>query len=171
MINIDNYLRINPVDMIMVLVSTLLIVVVARKFFWRFLKDYLDKRHQFIQNQFDEALEKKKIGDQYCESSRIELAKIQKQSKEILEMSKANAEKEAERIIAEAKKNAEMITERTRTQLEQERIAAIKEMKQEMTVIALAAAEKIIKKELNDKAHRRFVKEFIDKAGEGLWQA
>ncbi len=34
-INIENYLRLNFIDMILVLISTVLICLIAKKFFWR----------------------------------------------------------------------------------------------------------------------------------------
>ena len=38
MINIENYLRLNIVDALLVLISTFLIVLIARKYFWDILK-------------------------------------------------------------------------------------------------------------------------------------
>ncbi len=169
MINIENYLRINPVDMIMVLISTFLIVIIAKKFFWNILKDYLDKRQQYIKSQLEEAEKKNREGELNFENSREELAKVQRQAKEILDMAKVDADKEAEEIIISAKQRAQLLNERARVEIEQERKAAADKIKQEMSSIALAAAEEILKKDVNDEDHRRYVKEFIDEAGEGLW--
>ncbi|MGM9974423.1 MAG: F0F1 ATP synthase subunit B [Clostridiaceae bacterium] len=171
MINIDNYLRIDPVDMIMVLISTFLIVVIAKKYFWNILKDYLDKRQQFIKGQLDEAIEKNKEGSKYCETSREELKRAQHQAKEILEIAEIDAKKEAEEIISSAKENAKLIKEKAMTEIQQERSLAANEMKEEMSAIALAVAEEILKKDLDDKDHHKLIAEFIDEAGESLWQA
>ena len=170
MINIDNYLRINPVDMIMVLISTFLIVIIAKKYFWNILKDYLNKRQQYIKSQLEEAEKKNREGELNFVNSREELSKVQRQAKEILDMAKVDADKEAEEIITSARQKAQLLSERARAEIEQERKAAANEMKQEMSSIALAAAEEILKKNVDDEDHRRYVKEFIDKAGEGLWQ-
>lgn len=171
MINIDNYLRIDPVDMVMVLISTFLIVIIAKKYFWNILKDYLDKRQQFIKNQLQEAVEKNKEGNRYCESSKEELAKAKHQAKEIIEMAEIDAKKEAEEIVSSAKQNAKLIREKAMAEIQQERNLVADEMKQEISNVALTVAEEILKKDLDDKDHRKLIAEFIDEAGESLWQA
>ena len=43
MINIDDYLRINLYDAVLVLISTLLIVLIVKKFFWNYGPSILNK--------------------------------------------------------------------------------------------------------------------------------
>lgn len=42
-IDITNYLRINPVDMALVCISTFIICLVAKHFFWDVILDYFQK--------------------------------------------------------------------------------------------------------------------------------
>ena len=44
-------------------------------------------------------------------------------------------------------------------------------MKQTITDVAFEAAEKIIKKELDEKDQQRYVDDFIEHAGDDTWQA
>ena len=60
LINIDDYLRINVYDAILVLISTILIVLIVKKFFWNYVREYFDKRTAFIQSQLDETANKLK---------------------------------------------------------------------------------------------------------------
>jgi F-type H+-transporting ATPase subunit b len=52
-IDINNYLRINPVDMILVCASTLLLVLVAKRFFWDVVINFFYARQKFIQDEID----------------------------------------------------------------------------------------------------------------------
>ena len=71
MINIDDYLRINLYDAVLVLISTLLIVLIVKKFFWNYVRQYLEQRQAFIQSQLDESKanlqESEKLKTQYEE--------------------------------------------------------------------------------------------------------
>lgn len=47
---IENYLRISWQDVILVCISSLIIVLVCRKYFWSKLLTFIEKRQQLIQN-------------------------------------------------------------------------------------------------------------------------
>ena len=50
--NIDNYLRISLTDVVLVCISTFLIVMFAKKFFWDKLLTLIQKRQDLIQEKF-----------------------------------------------------------------------------------------------------------------------
>ena len=64
-ININNYLRIDLIDMGLVLVSTLIICIVAGVFFWKPAMAYLDGRKKLIQDQLDNAKNAEAKGEEY----------------------------------------------------------------------------------------------------------
>ena len=51
--NIDNYLRISLTDVVLVCISTFLIVMIAKKFFWDKLLTLISKRQALIQENID----------------------------------------------------------------------------------------------------------------------
>ncbi|WP_426351239.1 F0F1 ATP synthase subunit B [Alloiococcus sp. CFN-8] len=171
MINIDNYLRLNIVDALLVLISTFLIVLLARKYFWSILKDYLDKRQEYVKAQLQEAEGRNKESESFLAESRGELTKARKQAEEILQMAEAEAREESNMIIAEARQKAQDLLERARAEIAMEKKEVAEDMKVQMGVIALAAAKEIIEKEVDEKAHRKFIEDFIHEAGGGAWGA
>lgn len=171
MINIENYLRLSVVDALLVLISTFLIVLIGRKYFWDILKDYLDKRQEYIKAQLQEAEGKNKESQSLFKESKEEIMKARKQAHEIVEMAESDARKEANMILTEAREKAEELLERARDEIALEKREAAESMKEQMGVIALAAAKEIIEKEVDEKAHRKFIKDFIHEAGEGVWGA
>ena len=54
--NIDNYLRISLTDVVLVCISTFLIVLIAKKFFWDKLLAYIQKRQDMIQDNIDSSV-------------------------------------------------------------------------------------------------------------------
>ncbi len=166
LINIDNYLRLDLVDMVLVLISTGLIVLIAKKYFWNIAQDYLEKRKQFIQSQLDDAVSKNQESEKFNLEAKNELASLKAQSNEMLSAAQENAKKEAALIISDAKEMATSIKEKAQSDIEKDKRQAMEQMKEEMSEIALLAASKVVEKELNDDLHRKYVKEFIEKAGE-----
>ena len=171
MIDIDNYLRINIVDMVMVLISTFLIVVIARKYFWNALKDYLTKRQEYIEGQLKEAQDRNVESQNLFQKTREDLAKAKLQAGEILQTAQAQASWEAGTIVEDAKEKAKGLLDKARLDISREKLEAAEEIKEQMGAIAIAAARQIVEKEVDEKVHRHYVEEFIEEAGEKLWDA
>ncbi|HXK57561.1 MAG TPA: F0F1 ATP synthase subunit B, partial [Gammaproteobacteria bacterium] len=74
------------------------------------------------------------------------LAQAQKRAAEIVDEAKSNARVEGERILTAARSEIEQETNRAREQL-REKVAAL----------AVAGAEKILRKEINAEAHQDIV--------------
>ena len=165
MINIENYLRINPVDMIMVLISTLLIVFIVKKYFWNILKDYLDNREQFINNQIEESKTMNAESLKLNEKATEKLSQIHNEAKEIISKAHDSAKVVSNSIIDDAKKSADLIKDKAQSDIEREKIQAVNQIKDEMSSIVVEAATKIIGKEVDEKVHSKYVQDFIDEAG------
>ena len=171
MIDIDNYLRINIVDMVMVLISTFLIVAIARKYFWSSLEEYLSKRRDYIEGQLKEAQDRNQESQGLFQETKEELAKAKLQAGEIIQSAEMRAAQEAGAIVEDARERANQLLEKARMDITRERLEAVEDMKEQMGSIAIAAAKRIVEKEIDEKVHRRYVKEFIEEAGEKLWEA
>ena len=83
--DINAYLRLNPMDMIMVCVSTLIIVAVAKHFFWDKVLAYLDARKAAIQADIDAGLQSKEAGEQYKRQYEEQMANARGEAHELLE--------------------------------------------------------------------------------------
>ena len=113
------------------------------------MKDMLGKRNSDIQSALDEA-EKARIemanlkadNEKMIASAKAEQAQIIADAKatkaQIVEEAKVKAKEEAERIMANAK-----------LEIENQKKNAIADVKNESSLIALAIAERVIKKQLN----------------------
>ena len=147
--DINAYLRLNPMDMIMVCVSTLIIIAIAKHFFWDKVLAYLDARKAAIQADIDAGT----------------------QSREAGESAKANAVQEKREILAAARGEAEAVKEKARKDIEREKVQARAEMKDAIVDVAFEAAKQIVNKELDESTHKQYVDDFIEHAGDESWQA
>lgn len=161
-IEILNYLRLNVVDVVLVLISTVLIVVIAKKFFWNYAKDYLDGRQQFVTNQLEETSMKLQESTTINKQAKDELLSVRRQANDIIDQAKQAATQEAKEIKKSSMESAASIKEKALSDIRQQKIKAIEEMKDEMGEIALLTASKIVKRELDDDTQKAYVKEFIE---------
>lgn len=171
MINIDDYLRINLYDAVLVLISTLLIVLIVKKFFWNYVRQYLEQRQAFIQSQLDESKanlqESEKLKTQYEEK----MANAKQEALDLISAAKNTASREAGEIVSKARDDAHAIKEKAEMEIEHEKAKVRGQLKEEISEVAFLAARKIVEKELDESTHKKYVEDFIDEAGEQTWQA
>lgn len=166
LINIDDYLRINLYDAVLVLISTFLIVCIVKKFFWNYVRIYLDKRSAVIQEQLDESANKLKESEALKAQYEEKLANANAEAKGIIEVAKENASKEADEIVTKAKQNADALREKAELEIEHEKARVRKQIKEEISEVAFMAASKVVLKELDEETHKKYVSDFIEQAGE-----
>ncbi len=171
MINIDDYLRINVYDAVLVLISTLLIVFIVKKFFWKYVREYLEKRQAFIQEQLDESKENLKQSEQLKAQYEEKMANAREEASKLLASAKSAASKEASEIVSKAHENANAIKEKAALEIENEKVKVREQLKEEISEVAFLAAKKIVEKELDESTHKKYVEDFIEEAGEERWQA
>ncbi|MFN8349147.1 MAG: F0F1 ATP synthase subunit B [Spirosomataceae bacterium] len=122
------------------------------KFAWKPILGSLQEREHQIQSALDLA-----------EKTRADMAKMQSDNQKLLAEARAErdgilkaAKEAADRIIAESKDKATVegkrIIEDAREAINNERVALVAQMRKEMVTISLDIAEKVLRKELSDKA-------------------
>ena len=134
--DINAYLRLNPMDMIMVCVSTLIIIAIAKHFFWDKVLAYLDARKAAIQADIDAGTQSREAGEQYKRQYEEQMANARGEAHEILESAKANAVQEKREILAAARGEAEAVKEKARKDIEREKVQARAAMKDAIVDVA-----------------------------------
>lgn len=134
------------------LVVFLLLVLILRKFAWKPIIDGLNDREKEIQSALDLA-----------EQTRSEMAKMKSDNAKMVAEANAardqiikDAKEASERMVLEAKDKAiaegQRMIDNARETIQNEQQAAIAKMKSEVATLSLQIAEKVLHRELNDKA-------------------
>ncbi len=161
-INIDNYLRINFTDMILVLISTLIICILAKKFFWDFALEYLDGRKKLIQDQLDNAKKAEAKGEEYKKQYAEQLKNVRHEANEILDKARNDAKAEGIQIVEKAQNDARLTLEKAQRDIEMEKLNAQKQIRKEISEVAFVAAKHILEKEIDEATHKNYVEQFIN---------
>ena len=142
-----------------------LLLLLLRKFAWNPILTALNDREEGIQNALDEAdkarqemLDLKSSNEKILKEARAERDGLLKDAREI-----------KDKMIAEAKDDASTqankIIEQARISIEQEKQAAITDLKNQVAELSIGIAEKVIKKELSNKDKQiELIEKMLDEA-------
>lgn len=163
-------LGISLTQLIFYLINFLILVGVLTKFLYKPFLNLMESRKQSIQDALDNADAVNRRADEKMQNYSRRIAKVEDEGREIIKEAKLRAEAQAADIIREANEEAGRIVEVAQRQIEQERQKALTEMKEQIAVLALLAAEKIVERDVQQIGQEQIVDEIIEQAGNGQWQ-
>lgn len=144
-------------------INFLILVWLLKKFLYKPVLDFLDKRSSEIKSNYQKSEKKKKEARELVRKQKEKLAESKREALEIVERAKKTGSNEKERIISEAKQRAESIIDNTKTQIKAEVQRERENLMEEVGGISVNLAEKIIKRELHlediDKMAEDFIKQ------------
>lgn len=137
------------------------------KFAWGPILAAVDAREKAIQSALDEASTRQTEAARLLEEHRQQLADARRQASEILAEGKAAGEKVRKEIEEKARAEAQGIVDRARGEIERERDAALDMLRKESVDLALAAASRLIRENMDQAKDRQFVERFLDEVQSG----
>ncbi|MBQ2665034.1 MAG: F0F1 ATP synthase subunit B [Clostridia bacterium] len=162
----DNYLPFVSLDvwtMIFTWINLVILFLLLKKFLFKPVNKVLDERAAEIENEYTAAekahAEADNIRAEY--ESKIESAKTEADT--IIKSAVTAANERSDAIVGEANTEARRIIEKSQKQLEQDKKNAMHEMRGEIASIAHDAAEKILKREIDEQTDNEIISEIIDK--------
>ena len=82
-------------------------------------------------------------------------------SKQMVENAKVTALNEKDRIVEETKNEVASMKEKARKDIENERIQMKEQLSKEVIDVALAAASKVVEREVSEKDNKKIIDDFI----------
>ncbi len=136
----------------------------------RFLFPLLDERRKRIQEGLDASEEAKQRLAQAETDAGAELDKARQEGQALIVQAQQMSSRVQEEGRQTARKEAETLLERARSEIQLERDAAIADLRREFADLTITAAERVIRRSLDPKAHRELIEEVLAEApggGEG----
>ena len=130
----------------------------------------MNNRSQSIKDALDNAEMTNRRADEKMQNYNKRIAKVEEEGREIIREAKQKADEQANDIIEEAHKKASEIIAKAEMNIEREREKAMEDMRQEIAVIAMMAAEKIVEHEIQRVGQEAIVDEVIKQARSTGWQ-
>ena len=164
----ESFLGVNPWTALFILLNTLTIFFVAKKFLFGPVMTMIEDRQNEIDTMYTDANSAK----EQAENLRIEyeekLAVAQQTGEKIVKEATARGQARQEDILRQANAEANAIRQKAEADIAQEKKKAINDAKDEISVIALSIAGKVVGRELQSSDQSRLVDQFIDELGDGV---
>ncbi|HKM28274.1 MAG TPA: F0F1 ATP synthase subunit B [Anaerovoracaceae bacterium] len=151
-------------------ITVIVLFFILKHFFFEKVHNFMVERERAVQDSLDNAAETIRQADEKLADYNARIANAEDDVRKIMEDAKHQAELQASKIVDEAKQDAVGIMEHTQREIEREQHNARAEMKDEITTLAMMAAQQIMEKELDPKGHEEIVDKIIEEAGNESWQ-
>ena len=156
---------------LMIVANLLILYIILKKFFWEKIRKFMKDREDAVKDAFDSAEAMNKRADEKMRNYSARIANVEEEGREIIRQARAQADAQAQEIIDDARRQASELMAKTEKNIELEKAKAMEEMRQEIGVLALMAAEKIVGKEIEAIGQDKIVDDVIDQARSTGWQS
>lgn len=167
--NIQNYLRIDFQDVLFVLISTCLILIFAKKFFWDKVLTFVKARQDFVQGNIEDSVQLKAQAMAIKDEYQAKLNQAHAEAHEMMENAKMMATAQQKEMIEQAKTQANAITRRAQEEIAREKRLVESQMKQAIGQTAVQVAKKLVKKEIDAQTEQAYLDEFMQEAEKSIW--
>lgn len=152
-------------NIIVVSLSFFLLLLLLKKFAWGSITDILKKREDKIANDLDSA-EQSRISAAKMEQEReTQLMSSKSDAAEIIRSAKESGETSRQNILNETQTEVLRMKDKAKTDIHQEKAAAMASVKDEVAELSLRLAGKILEKELSPEAHEALISQYIEGLG------
>jgi F-type H+-transporting ATPase subunit b len=148
-----------------VALNLIILYFFLRKFLFKRVTDFMDNRTNSIQQAIDNAEKDRAQAEALIKEYEEQLKTAREQADKILSDAHARASKEYDSILASAKTDGQAVMEKAREEIEREREQMLKDIKNQVAGLALAAASKVIEANMDNERNRALVDKFIDEEG------
>ena len=162
----ESFIGINFWTAFFVLMNTLAIFFVAKKFLFVPVKNMIDSRQKEIDAMYDAAGAAKESAQALENEYKEKLAQAQQTSDRMVKEAVARGQNRQDEIISQANAEARAILDKAAADIAQEKKKALNDAKKEISELAMAIAEKVVGRELNDVDQAKLVDEFINELGD-----
>jgi len=159
---VDNGLGIDPVEMIIQIASTIVLVLVVKLFFWNKVTAFIEGRREVVDQELIEATQRNEEAKQLQEEAEQALSQVKLEAKEILDDAKSRGEDTRREIVSKAKDEATHIKKNAQKDLAQEIEVARSNIRNEIIDVATLLTQKVIDKEMNKKTYEHLLDDSID---------
>jgi F-type H+-transporting ATPase subunit b len=155
--------------LLMVVITFAVLYFILKKVLFEKVHNFVEAREQKVQDQFDGAEAAEKLADEHLAEYKARLDGVEIERRGVLKDAKALAEKQAQHIVEEANEKAREILQQTEKEIEREKGLFAESMRDQVAMLAVLAAEKIIEQKLDERAHMAIIDEVIGQGKDGTW--
>ena len=162
------FLNINFFTALFTLFNFIAVFLVLKHFLFQPVMTLIKERQDEIDNMYKDADEAKASAEALQAEYQQKLSVATETSERIVKEALIRGQNKEEEIIRQANAEASAIMDKAASDIAQEKKKAINDAKDEISGMAMAIAEKVVGRELNEKDQEKLFDEFINELGEGV---
>lgn len=156
-------LDVNEGLMVWTIIIFLIVLFVLYKFAYPPILGAVEAREARITELLSAAQRDRAEAQTLIEEQRVRHEELRAQVQEMVAEGRAAGERMREDIIAEARQEQQSMLERARREIDQETERALSDLKAQAVELAIAAASRLIEKDLDQEGNRRLVRDYLDR--------
>ena len=164
----EEFLGVNPWTALFVLLNTLTIFFVAKKFLFVPVMNIIAERQKEIDGMYSAAGEARNEAEALKAEYTAKLTDAQSASDRIVKDAVVRAQRREEDIIRQANAEAQSIVDKAVADAALEKKKAINDAKDEISGISLAIAEKVVERSLAAADQQKLIDDFLNNLGDVL---
>ena len=158
----ESFLGVNPWTALFVLLNTLTIFFVGKKYLFGPVTKIIEDRQKEIDDMYSEADTARASAKAMEAEYQDKLLSARNTSEQIVRDAVSRGQAREEEIIRQANADAAAIMDKAAASIAQEKKKAINDAKDEISGIAIAIAEKVVAREIRSEDQKKLVDDFIN---------
>lgn len=160
------FLNINFFTALFTLVNTIVLFLVLKKYLFKPVMKLIQDRQKEIDDMYADAASAQKSALALESEYKQKLSAASETSERIVKEAVARGQAREEEILRQANSEAAAMMDKAAADIAMEKKKAINDAKDEISGMAIAIAEKVVGRELNEKDHSQLVDAFIEELGD-----
>ena len=146
--------------------NIIVLYYLLRRFLYKPLSEFMENRRQKIQGDLKTSRESKEEAEKLKAQYEEKIRASQQEAQAIIDRAARKGEEIVNESAKDARKESEAILAKARQELEMEKEKAFRELQDQVALLSVRLAEKIIEKELDPASQSKLVKDYIDEVNQ-----
>ncbi len=158
---VQNGIIINPIEILIQLIATVILIVLVKQFLWDKVTGFLDARQSVVDEDIASAQADKEKAQNLREKAQAELASIKEEAKAILDAAKEQAENTRVKTLENTKDEVRTMKKHADNEIAKDIENARKSIREEIIGVAMTLSKKVIDKEIDEATYMALIDDAI----------
>ena len=161
----QSLVAVEPATLIVTICNLFIQMYIVKKFLLDKVMAVIDKRRATADSEIVEARNAREEAMTIKATYEENMKQAKAEANQILAHAQKTATARSEEIIGQAQSQAALIKEKAAEDIAREKKKALNEAKDEISGVAMAIAEKVVERQLNEQDQQKLIEQFIDDLG------
>jgi F-type H+-transporting ATPase subunit b len=141
--------------------ALIVLIVLVSIFAYKPLRNYLDKRSDYLDNEIKSANKNNALSKVKLEEAEQQIADSKKEAASIIDSAKEQANLEKKKILDEANDEALKMKAKSEEDIKESQKRAQKEVEDAIVSVALDASKHVLSREVNESDNKKIIDDFV----------